>query len=143
MLFFSKLLRLDAPARLASVATIACLFWSSPAGAQTHTTCNPLQKSCPADPALGRSVSVNFASGPSNEFSSSGSPKYDRSNGLSLTVAKSGDAPTVSSNWYIMFGKVEVVMKAAPGQGIVSSVVLQSDDLDEIDWEVIGSQSDQ
>lgn len=26
-------------------------------------------------------------------------------------------------------------MKAAPGQGIVSSIVLESDDLDEIDWE--------
>ncbi|KAL1306630.1 hypothetical protein AAFC00_005308 [Neodothiora populina] len=42
-----------------------------------------------------------------------------------------------------MFGKVEIVMKAAPGQGIVSSVVLQSDDLDEIDWEIIGNQDDQ
>jgi beta-glucanase (GH16 family) len=38
-----------------------------------------------------------------------------------------------------MFGHVEVVMKAAPGAGIVSSVVLQSDTLDEIDWEWLGA----
>lgn len=39
-----------------------------------------------------------------------------------------------------MFGKVTFTLKAAPGQGIVSSAVLQSDDLDEIDWEFIGNQ---
>lgn len=30
-------------------------------------------------------------------------------------------------------------MKAAPGAGIVSSFVMESDALDEIDWEWIGS----
>merc|ERR1712072_1578579 len=34
-------------------------------------------------------------------------------------------------------------MKAAPGQGIVSSVVLESDDLDEIDWEWLGGDTTQ
>src|ERR1700712_1631028 len=42
-----------------------------------------------------------------------------------------------------MFGKVEVVAKAAPGAGIVSSFVLQSDDLDEIDWEWLGGDPDE
>ena len=37
-----------------------------------------------------------------------------------------------------MFGRVECVLKTAPGTGIVSSAVLQSDDLDEIDWEWLG-----
>ena len=32
-------------------------------------------------------------------------------------------------------------MRAAPGTGIVSSAILQSDDLDEIDWEWIGGSS--
>jgi beta-glucanase (GH16 family) len=40
---------------------------------------------------------------------------------------------------YIMFGKVSVVMQAAPGAGIVSSFILESADLDEIDWEWIGA----
>lgn len=34
-------------------------------------------------------------------------------------------------------------MKAAPGVGIVSSMVLQSDDLDEIDYEWLGSDNTQ
>lgn len=37
-----------------------------------------------------------------------------------------------------MFGKYSITTKAAPGTGIVSSSVLQSDDLDEIDWEWLG-----
>lgn len=53
-------------------------------------------------------------------------------------MAEQGDAPLIQSNWYIMFGHVEYVIKAAPGTGIVSSAVLQSDDLDEIDWEWLG-----
>jgi hypothetical protein len=32
-------------------------------------------------------------------------------------------------------------MKAAPGAGIVSSFVMESDALDEIDWEWIGSDT--
>lgn len=30
------------------------------------------------------------------------------------------------------------MMKAAQGQGIVTSIVMESDDLDEVDWELIG-----
>lgn len=40
-----------------------------------------------------------------------------------------------------MFGKVEITMKAAPGAGIVSTLVLLSDDLDEIDMEWLGADS--
>jgi len=32
-------------------------------------------------------------------------------------------------------------MQAAAGTGIVSSIVLQSDDLDEVDWEMIGGNT--
>lgn len=42
-----------------------------------------------------------------------------------------------------MFGKVEITMKAAPGAGIVSTLVLQSDTLDEIDMEWLGADSTQ
>jgi len=34
-----------------------------------------------------------------------------------------------------------VVMKAATGQGIISSIVLESDDLDEVDWEFMGGNA--
>jgi len=38
-----------------------------------------------------------------------------------------------------MFGKVTVTLRASPGAGTVSSFILESDDLDEIDWEWLGS----
>lgn len=93
--------------------------------------------SCPADTALGKAVTVDFTTGPSDSFTTQGAPTYD-SNGASFTVAKSGDSPLIASKWYIMFGHVEFVLKAAPGVGIVSSAILQSDDLDEIDFEWLG-----
>ncbi|KAL8950259.1 MAG: hypothetical protein Q9222_003703 [Ikaeria aurantiellina] len=111
--------------------------------AQTYSTCNPLTSgSCPPDPALGRSVNIDFTSGASDSFTPQGSPSYG-SDGAAFTIAKSGDSPQLTSKWYIMFGRVEFQIKPAPGTGIVSSAVLQSDDLDEIDWEWVGSDNKQ
>jgi len=138
MLFPSQILRLDTALRLASLATIAGLLPTS--SAQTSSSCNPTAgQTCPADPALGGALTIDFTSGASSSFTSSGSPTYD-STGAHFTVAKSGDAPTITSKFYIMFGKYSITMKAAPGQGIVSSAILQSDDLDEIDWEWLGGR---
>ncbi|KKK26818.1 hypothetical protein ARAM_007641 [Aspergillus rambellii] len=117
--------------------TIGLLSCLTVVAAQTYTDCNPLSKTCPADTALGRSASYDFTQGASSDFSEVGSPTYG-SDGAAFTVAKQGDAPLIQSKWYIMFGHVEYVIKAAPGTGIVSSAVLQSDDLDEIDWEWLG-----
>lgn len=110
--------------------------------AQTYTNCNPLQGTCPADSALGTSVNIDFTNGASSAFTASGAPTYG-SNGAEFTVAKSGDSPLIQSNWYIMFGHVDFVIQAAPGQGIVSSAILQSDCLDEIDWEWLGGDDTQ
>ncbi|KAK3081517.1 hypothetical protein LTS18_005894, partial [Coniosporium uncinatum] len=92
------------------------------------------------DPAMS-DLSSDFTQG-SSAFSgwnsTAGSLTYD-SNGAAFTINKQGDAPTVETTGYIFFGLVEVKMKAAPGQGIVSSIVLESDDLDEIDWEFTGT----
>jgi hypothetical protein len=85
------------------------------------------------------SIHVDFTKGAVNSFvASGGSPTYD-SSGVKFTVAKSGDAPQLTSLFYIMFGRVEITMKSAPGAGIVSSLVLESDDLDEIDMEWLGA----
>ncbi|KAB8075767.1 concanavalin A-like lectin/glucanase domain-containing protein [Aspergillus leporis] len=108
--------------------------------AQTFSDCNPLGKSCPAKAAFGRSATFDFTTGRSSDFTDVSSPTYG-SDGVEFTVAKQGDAPLIQSNWYIMFGHVEYVIKAAPGKGIVSSAVLQSDDLDEIDWEWLGGNN--
>ncbi|KHN96276.1 extracellular cell wall glucanase Crf1 [Metarhizium album ARSEF 1941] len=87
-------------------------------------------------------ISVDFRQGAVNSFAASGSPSYS-SNGVSFAVSRSRDAPQLASVFYIMFGRVEITMKAAPGAGIVSSLVLQADSLDEIDIEWLGSNPDE
>ncbi|TKA66413.1 hypothetical protein B0A55_09487, partial [Friedmanniomyces simplex] len=143
MLLLKDLLTMSMPLRLATIAAISALLFAQPSLQQTYTACNPTaQAGCPADPALGTSMTADFTKGASDQFTPSGNPTYD-SSGAGFTVAQHGDAPTLTSKWYIMFGKVEVTMKSAPGTGIVSSAILQSDDLDEIDWEWLGGAGDQ
>ncbi len=85
-------------------------------------------------------INVDFTKGAVNSFTASGTPTYGK-DGASFTVARGGDAPQLTSVFYIMFGRVEVTMKSAPGAGIVSSLVLLSDALDEIDMEWLGADS--
>jgi beta-glucanase (GH16 family) len=112
---------------------------------QTHTICDPLKIKCSENKALGTFLSIDFRRGPSPWFipiSATDKIRYN-DHGIEFDVSKSGDNPTIQSNFYIMFGRIEVILKASPGRGIVSSFVLQSDDLDEIDMEWIGSDSHQ
>ncbi|KAI2633707.1 glycoside hydrolase family 16 protein [Hypomontagnella submonticulosa] len=120
----------------AAVALLSCR-----AAAQTYTSCNPLTSTCPADTALGMAIDVDFTQGEVNSFTKSGGNPTYGSDGVTFTVRQSGDAPQLTSVFYIMFGRVEISLKAAPGAGIVSSFVLQSDCLDEIDWEWLGADS--
>ncbi|KAG9248517.1 glycoside hydrolase family 16 protein [Calycina marina] len=121
-----------------SISSVATLLFTKIV-AQTYSTCNPLTSTeCAADTALGEAISVDFTQGEVNSFTAQGTPTYD-TNGVSFTVTESGDAPQLISLFYIMFGKVEITMKAAAGDGIVSTLVLQSDDLDEIDMEWLGA----
>ncbi|KAI4862635.1 glycoside hydrolase family 16 protein [Hypoxylon rubiginosum] len=112
--------------------------------AQTSTACNPMEKTCPADPALGSTITVDFTKGENDFFKAADGTtiKYDGT-GAVFTINKETDAPTITSTKYIFFGKIDVQVQAAPGAGIVTSFVLQSDDLDEIDWEWIGSDTAQ
>jgi len=118
------------------------LFSATQTLAQTSTDCDPTKKSCPADTALSESVYTHdFTTGADDENwkVTAGDVKYT-SKGAEFTINKAGDAPTIQSNWYIFFGSVSFVMKAAPGKGVVSSAILESDDLDEVDWEWLGGQ---
>lgn len=147
----------------------ALLAVASLGAAQTSTSCNPTETStlvnpilrcghlsletrttnttgpiaCSADEALGMAIDVDFTQGEVNSFTASGGTPTYGSDGVTLTITEEGDAPQLNSVFYIMFGKVEIVMKCANGTGIVSSVVLQSDDLDEIDVEVLGVENEQ
>jgi hypothetical protein len=104
---------------------------------------NVTSSACPNDAALAGTYDHTFG-GAAPKFtatSGNGLIKYGSGAGGSavFSVAKSQDAPTIVSDFYIMWGHVEVTMQVAPGIGLVSSIVLQSDDLDEIDWEMLGS----
>ncbi|ROT37467.1 cell wall protein [Sodiomyces alkalinus F11] len=122
--------------RLSAVA--AALLTSTSVSAQTWTDCNPLETTCEPNTALGMAINVDFTDGPVNSFVEAGNPTYD-DDGVTFSVAASGQAPQLMSIFYIMFGRVEINMKAAQGAGIVSSLVLQSDTLDEIDLEWLGA----
>ncbi|KAK1781891.1 concanavalin A-like lectin/glucanase domain-containing protein [Copromyces sp. CBS 386.78] len=123
--------------------TAVTAAFASVASAQTWSACNPTQRTdCPPNTALGMAINVDFTQGGVNSFNAyGGTPTYSKNDGVSFTVAKPGDSPQLSSIFYIMFGRVEITMKAAPGAGIVSSVVLQSDILDEIDFEWLGADN--
>ncbi|KAF1840170.1 glycoside hydrolase family 16 protein [Cucurbitaria berberidis CBS 394.84] len=108
--------------------------------AQTFTDCNPTKKDCPNDPAMPKNWDTDFTAGKDaikGWKQTAGSLTYGPE-GAEFVIAKKGDAPTIGSETKLHFGYVEVTMKAAPGQGIISSIVLQSEDLDEVDWEWIG-----
>ncbi|KIX97036.1 uncharacterized protein Z520_07150 [Fonsecaea multimorphosa CBS 102226] len=64
---------------------------------------------------------------------------YGSPNGANFTFAKRYDAPYIWTRFYVLFGHIEVVVQAAPGAGIITSSVMMSDDLDEIDWEWSGN----
>ncbi|KAI4787213.1 hypothetical protein E4T44_13703 [Aureobasidium sp. EXF-8845] len=102
-----------------------------------------MEKSCPNDTGLdSASFACDFTQGKSALASWSTatgtSLTYDGSKGAQFVINGKNQAPTISSDFYIFFGRVDVQMQAAPGVGIVSSMVLQSEDLDEIDWEWLG-----
>jgi beta-glucanase (GH16 family) len=115
--------------------------------AQTSTTCDPTKKTCPEDPALGTTFQTTFnesmvAFDPDFFNLTAGTDLVSFSDkGAELTIAKQGDSVTVETAFYIMFGTMEIIFQAASGQGIISTVVFLSDDLDEIDIEIMGGNT--
>lgn len=111
---------------------------ASTVSAQTHSACKPTERDCPPAPALGKSLTIDYTKGADKsgffKLADGTSLEYDGGKGAVFKIASDTDAPTLISNDYIFFGKLEIELQAAPGAGIVTSVVLQSDDLDEIDW---------
>ncbi|KAF2492647.1 concanavalin A-like lectin/glucanase, partial [Lophium mytilinum] len=109
--------------------------------AQTSTECDPTKKTCPNDLAIGTPFTSDFKTGRSSlegwKITANDVAFVDA--GAEFTIHKRGEAPTIATNGFFHFGYAEVKMKASGGQGIISSIVLESDDLDEVDWEFIGT----
>jgi hypothetical protein len=108
--------------------------------------CNPLARDCGPNPALGGTRVWDFTTSGSGSGSGGNSFEgFEVSQNASLLQPRNGlgavflignetDAPTLVSTKYIFFGQVDIEMQCAPGAGIVTSMVLQSDTLDEIDF---------
>lgn len=127
------------------IVSAAALLSALPAAlAQTHTACNALNTTgCPNMPALGGNATFTFNDTlyPKVWTKKNQGDAVWGTKGAVLTVARSGDSPQLTSNFYMLFGRFEAVLKTAPGRGIISSAILQSEVLDEIDWEWMGGNT--
>jgi beta-glucanase (GH16 family) len=134
--------------RSSFLAAAAALF-TAHVSAQTHSLCDPTwgNVTCPDNAALGTTIDYVFndtqAEMDKRYFNvSAGASLIDfAKDGASFTMQKHGDSVRVTTNFYIFYGRVEAIMQAAPGRGVISSINLLSDDLDEIDWEVKGQNN--
>lgn len=90
---------------------------------------------CPPNSAFGnQQASCDLVQGTCGVFTpSAGTTTITHGvSGAAFKIEEQRDAPTIETPKYIFFGTFEVVIQAAPGAGIVTSAVLQSDDLDEV-----------
>ncbi|KAF1730450.1 putative glycosidase crf1 [Beauveria bassiana] len=126
-----------------SKALVSAAALALAVSAQTSTTCSPLKQDCPADPAVGKkSIRCDFTKGACDAFEHiAGKEVTYGPRGAVSAVDAPMQAPTLQSKKTIFFGRLEVVMQAAPGKGVITSIVLLSDDLDEIDIEAVGSDT--
>lgn len=126
---------------MGNISRLAALF--AFAAVSIADTCNPLNTKCPPNVGLANSTyTIDFtqqtSTPPDWTLSNYASIKFG-SRGAEFTVAKRFDSPQLWTNFYVHYGKIEIVAQVAPGTGIVSSAVLISDDADEIDWEWSGN----
>ncbi|KAL2847025.1 concanavalin A-like lectin/glucanase domain-containing protein [Aspergillus pseudodeflectus] len=123
-------------------AAIAVAATIQTCAAQTYTDCNPTEATCDPDNGLATyRFSTDFTTGDSSfdGWNTTSGTVTSTDLGALFTISEQGDAPTIESEFYIFFGYVEVKMRAANGTGIVSTAILESDDLDEIDWEQVST----
>ncbi|PLB35824.1 concanavalin A-like lectin/glucanase domain-containing protein [Aspergillus candidus] len=116
------------------------------ANAQTYTECNPTEENCPPNPGLATYTHfTDFTSGPDafERWDTAAGSVTSTPMGAAFVINEQGDAPTIETDFYIFFGSVEVKLRAANGTGIISTTVLESDDLDEIDWEQVSTFDNQ
>ncbi|KOS18046.1 putative glycosidase [Escovopsis weberi] len=119
---------------------------------------SPTHQPRPLHPAFAGKASFDFTSaGWNDDFADFWTVDTDSANnhdhidfktgsegkGASLGLWAPGQAPTLTSNKYLLFGKVSVEVLAAQGRGIITAIVLKSDSGDEIDWELLGAYENQ
>ncbi|CAN8098487.1 unnamed protein product [Discula destructiva] len=121
------------------LSSAAAVVFAATVTAQTFSVCNPLKvdpSTCKVNPAFGGTANIDFTQGESSLFSAStGTSVNYGENGAEVTIDSTGQAPTFTSTKYMFFGTVDVTLRVSKGSGIITTIVLESDVLDEIDWE--------
>lgn len=111
------------------------------------TPCNPAKEwSCIArNKALSAAVYDSMTVEPNHFESNMGPPNVEfGQNGAMMKILERGQNPQLASTKYIMYGRAEAEVKASHGKSVISSMYMQSDDLDEIDiGEFFGGHADQ
>jgi hypothetical protein len=88
---------------------------------------------------MGSKLSTNFGSTNAlpagwHSVPCAGKFNYGKGGSTEVVIGAKGDCPTIETDEYVLFGLFEVKMRAAPGTGVISSIVMQSDVRDEVDW---------
>lgn len=101
---------------------------------------------CPPNPAYAGKASFDFTTAnkdnvldfwSTDEETSQDEKRLDfetDGKGVAMGMWNQGQAPTLISTKYLLFGKVSVTLQAARGRGLITAVVLKSNSGDEIDW---------
>lgn len=132
---------------MSRVVLLPVALLAASVAAQTYTSCNPLNATCPDDAALGTTYNTTFDASTTelnpnlwNVTAGTESIQFTDT-GAELVISESGDSVTAESTFYIFWGQVEIIMQAAAGTGIISTFNMLSDDLDEIDLEIMGGNT--
>lgn len=119
---------------------LCTLLLAYSANASFASTCDPLKSTCEPDTALGKSIYLDFKSESSyfSPYACASDISYS-DKGLQTVWKTYGDSPSLRSNFYIMYGKMEIKAKTSLGVGLISTMFFQSDDGDEIDFEWVST----
>ncbi|ORY77755.1 concanavalin A-like lectin/glucanase domain-containing protein [Protomyces lactucae-debilis] len=102
--------------------------------------CDPRTTSCASIPAMPASITYDLSTTNTAQFNFIIPNRITQNgNGLDFSTVQQGDAPTLVTRDYLLYGNVKAAIKTAPGVGMVSAFILMSDVLDEIDFEWLGN----
>ncbi|KND89390.1 putative glycosidase crf1 [Tolypocladium ophioglossoides CBS 100239] len=143
---------------LSNVFMAAVLAVPAMASLKDLAGCDPLRKdmNCPPDPAFASNASFDFTTASWNQgledfWDIDNDTVHDKrrldfntdGKGVAMGMWQAGEAPTLTSRKYLLFGKVSATVQAARGPGLITALVMKSDSGDEIDWELLGAYEKQ
>lgn len=120
---------------------VALFLWLPVSGQIVkYKKCDPLNGGgfCTPNPALASTIDVDFTVSTLTDLDHFAPLEgtevlFEQGKGASFVIeTEKQKEPSLVLDQYIFFGRVEVVLRSARGKGIITSVMLQSDTLDEV-----------